>query len=130
MAKASRNERRKARIKRTNSLLKRQLGLLSQEAHKSYVYLMAVLAQSGGELKVTKGTIQQALENVRTLGYQIVAGETEQDLIIRQVVHSGPVEQSDALPEVTDPNSLTDEEIEHAVFANDGGPAPVDPALG
>jgi hypothetical protein len=118
MAKASRNERRKARIKRTNSLLKKQLRGLSVEAHKSYVMLMALLAQKGGEITVTKGTLQQAAQDILKLGYNVVADPTDDaNLIVRLVVVEPTMEQSDVVD--------TELENAHASLDDDGSPTVV-----
>lgn len=109
MPKASRNERKKRRVKRTNSLLKRQLRGLSQEAHKSYVFLMAILAQKGGEVVVAKGTLVQSQQNILTLGYQVVDDLTDTTSVIVRLVTVGEPKAE----------TTTDEEIEHAVFVND-----------
>ena len=123
MPTASRNLRRKRRIKRTNSLLKRQLRGLSQEAHKSYVFLMAILAQHGGEVTITKGTLVQSQENVTKLGYQVAPDPADDtNLIVRLVVLEQPAPQeSDAVD--------TELENAHAGLDDDGSPAvAADPA--
>lgn len=96
MAKSSRNERRKRQVKRTNSLLKRQLRGLSVEANKAYLALITILAQKGGEITVTRGTMQQAANDLLTLGFSVSPGADEQDLVIRLVTNSAVGEASPA----------------------------------
>ncbi len=112
MASASRNERRKRRVKRSNSLLKRALKAYEkafqlENAQKQNVILMmaAVLAQNGGEITITQGTLNQVIENVATLGFQMepsaVDGEFLVKLVTQEVGDGGNVvDPDDALPEV------------------------------
>jgi hypothetical protein len=81
----SRNRRHHARTRRTNSLLKRELRGLSQNAQKSFAMLLAVLAQAGGEVTIVQGTLDQVLPNLATLGYEVVKGQAENEHIVRMV---------------------------------------------
>ncbi len=82
MPTASRNERKKRRMKRTNSLLKKQIRN-QQEAFQRYaaytqqmhLIFMTVLGQSGGEIRITKGTIEQAQLNLQNLSYSVTPTE-------------------------------------------------------
>ena len=84
----SRAQRQKARRKRTNSLLKREVRTLSQNAAKSFAMLLAVLAQAGGEVTVVQGTLDQVLPNLATLGYEVVKGQAPNEHIIRMVTQA------------------------------------------
>lgn len=147
MPKASRNERRKRQVKRTNSLLKRQLRGLSAEANKAYLALITILAQKGGEITVTRGTMQQAANDLLTLGFSVGPGVDEQELIIRLVTNSAvgeaapPVEEeSDVFPTAVEiltdlhspdtSNNPTLEETFNALIATHDGSTPVaDPSV-
>lgn len=85
MATASRNERKKRRQKRTNSLLKQSLKQTYQAHANALVTLFAVLAQRGGSVMVTKGTLEQASQNLNRLSYQVDKGDNEGEFIVRVV---------------------------------------------
>ena len=85
MATASRNERKKRRQKRTNSLLKQSLKQTYQAHANALVTLFAVLAQRGGSVMVTKGTLEQASQNLNRLSYQVDKGDNEREYIVRVV---------------------------------------------
>ena len=84
MPTASRNERRKRRLKRNNSLLQRSLKQESVERGKAMVVLLALLGQAGGEVTISKGTMQQTLSALKELTYQVTP-TTEGEFIIRLV---------------------------------------------
>jgi len=115
MMRASRNQRKKQRTKRNMTSLRRQLQGVTGEAQKAYVTLLAVLAQKGGEVTITKGTIQQVMENVSHLGYSASPIEgSETDVVVRLVVHTPattnesepalPFEEDDYAPDDVDGN--------------------------
>ena len=94
MPTASRNERKKRRQKRTNSLLKKSL-TQSYRAHaQALVTLFAVLAQRGGRIMVTEGTLKQASQNVNRLSYQVDKGDNEGEFIVQVV-------EADDIPSTT-----------------------------
>ncbi len=72
-------------MKRTNSLLKKSLSRASQEQAKAFTILCAVLAQRGGSVMVTKGTLDQAAQNLSRLSYQVEKGEAEGEFIVKVV---------------------------------------------
>lgn len=116
MPKASRNERRKRQVKRTNTLLKRQLKTVGLEGFKNYIMLCAILAQKGGEITVTAGTLQQAQQDITKLGYTVTPSEVVGELLVRLVVNETalpPVDESEpGLPfadECPDLNNLPDD---------------------
>mgnify|MGYP001591350277 CR=1 FL=1 len=89
MVTASRNLRRKRRIKRTNSLLKKSLKQ-SYAAHaQALVTLFAALAQRGGSIMVTEGTLKQASQNVNRLSYQVNKGDNEGEWLVQVVDAEG-----------------------------------------
>ena len=90
MSTTSRNQRRKSRITRTNSLLKRALRTEQQQRAHALMILFAVLAQKGGEAIITKGTLDQAVQNARHLAYELHPGSDVDELIVRLV----PTDQS------------------------------------
>jgi hypothetical protein len=56
-----------------------------EHAQKVRLILLAVLAQSGGEVTVTNGTIQQVGSNLATLDYAIIDGKNPNESIVRLV---------------------------------------------
>ena len=85
MPSASREVRRKRRLKRTNSLLRRELQKETLARLNGRMTLLAVLAQKGSEVTITKGTIDQVVEQLNNLTYEIVAGETDGEYVIKLV---------------------------------------------
>jgi hypothetical protein len=84
MPTASRNTRKKARLKRTTSLLRRELRELATQNFKTTIALITVLAQKG-DITVTQGTIEQVTANIDNLGFQVVPGENANEFTLRLV---------------------------------------------
>lgn len=105
--------RRQFQSGRANRVSNRQLrrAALStmQSGMKLQGVLMTVLAQAGGEVTVTKGTIDQVEAKMSRLGWTVVAGEKENEFIVRMV--EADVTESVPLP--------TDEEIAAVEAQND-----------
>jgi hypothetical protein len=59
MARDSRNVRKKRRQRRNLSLVSKQLRTISTQALRSHMTLVAVLAQLGGDTKVSKETMNK-----------------------------------------------------------------------
>ena len=96
MATISRNRRRKARLKRNNSLLRRALGTESKKSNLSISTLFMVLAQQGGEVTLSKGTVLSVTQDVSKLSYAIDKGKEEGEFTVRLVVRQDePVVTSD-----------------------------------
>jgi hypothetical protein len=76
--------RHSARVKKvSNRELMRRAEYSIREGGKQYALLLAVLAQSGGEVTVTQGTIDQVGMNLPNLGYVVVGGKAEKEFIVR-----------------------------------------------
>ena len=70
--------RRSASAKRvSNRALRRQAIASIAAGSKAYATLLAVLAQKGGEVVVTQGTIDQVGQNLDNLGYVIVSNRPQ-----------------------------------------------------
>ena len=82
MPTTSRNANHKRRQRRTISLLTRQARQLLADLQKTHLTLLGVLAQSGGEVTVTKGTLAQV---TRQMSWQMVPGANEHEFIVRVV---------------------------------------------
>ena len=82
MSSASRNERRKRRQRRSISLLTRQSSQLRVQLQTTHIALLGVLAQLGGEVTVTKGTLAQV---TRQMSWQTVPGANAQEFIVRVI---------------------------------------------
>jgi hypothetical protein len=48
--------------------------------------LLAVLAQNGGEITVTQGTLNQVTENTHNLGFHVVASKIDGEFLVQMVV--------------------------------------------
>lgn len=83
MAKASRNLRKQRRQKRQLSIMAHAATHQHSELLKTQMMLLAVLAQKGGEVIVTTGTMQQVLKNYRGMGWTLVPGVEPNERIVR-----------------------------------------------
>ena len=83
MPSASRNANRKRRQRRNITLLTRGLRAEALDKTKALIHLMSVLAQKGGEVTVTKGTIDQVIHDLKKLSYSVDKGEAENEFIFR-----------------------------------------------
>lgn len=82
-----------AKIRHNANVKVRQATLAVVAGQQAFAILMAVLGQSGGEVTVTKGTIDQVGVNLPRLGYVVVPGKVENEVIVRmteQEVPTGP----------------------------------------
>ncbi len=92
MAQDSRSIRRKRRIRRNVSTLARRLGTqhttieqLQSELGRAQMTLLMVLAQKGGEVTISKGTLDQVTAGIQTMGWQVVPGTVPSEFIVRLV---------------------------------------------
>lgn len=76
----------------SNRELRRQAKTSVIAGYRAYMTLLAVLAQKGGDVTVTQGTINQVNANYANLSYVVVPGETEGEFIVRMV--EGQAEQA------------------------------------
>jgi len=81
---------------------------LQAQGAKTFAILLTVLAQKGGEVTVTKGTIDQVGANLARLSYQIVTSEVPGEHIIRLVEG-----KDDGVPQTgeTDPAPAQEETV-------------------
>lgn len=84
MAHLSHNSRKKARKKRDGSALLRQLQTTQQGLYNAHVTLLCILAQHGGSITCTKGTLDQVVEGVtaHTLNWRTRQGQTPNEFMI------------------------------------------------
>ncbi len=75
------------RAKRKNTLLLRTLKERHSQWFTTMTTLLAVLAQHGGEVTITQGTAQQAVEGFvkGEVGFDTVAGKIEGEFVVRLV---------------------------------------------
>lgn len=112
----------------SNREMRRRAQQAIEHGTKVHLILLAVLAQSGGEVTVTDGTLQQVGRNLADLDYVIADGKVKGESIVRLVEgknHDADVQapsdvQSDAAPAVR----VSD------VSADVAGVASPDPAAG
>ena len=71
MPTASRNERRKRRIRRNLTLATRNLRTETMQRARVQVALLAVLAARGGEIEITQADITGTVQNLQHIGYVI-----------------------------------------------------------
>lgn len=93
MPSASRLANRKRRARRNISLLTRQFQQEALGRTKVVIHLLSILAQKGGEITVTKGTIDQVVAGLTQMSYSIDKGETENEFIFRLVTQIAPEQQ-------------------------------------
>ena len=90
------------RTKRTLSLTTRALQQTEQQRQQTMMTLLSVLAQAGGEITITKGTIQQVIEQYAQLAFSTGPGTVEGEFVVKMVTRdaadTAPVE---ATPEIT-----------------------------
>lgn len=102
MGQPSRKERRnniRARELRLQKLELRQQAVqmahewkgLNDRLQSTMVALLTVLAQKGGEIEVTKGTLDQVLENLPRLGWKTEPKPGEEE-VLRVLLHEAPEE--------------------------------------
>src|ERR1700680_1939422 len=85
-----------AKIRHDTNKLRRRARYSIAQGAQQYVLLMAILAQHGGEVVVTKGTIEQVGANLPNLGYTMVKGAAENEFIVR-LLEGQPEHQVPAL---------------------------------
>jgi hypothetical protein len=97
--------------RRRNNELRRQLRRIATSGQQAYATLLAVLAQKGGEVTVTKGTIDQVTENYKRLGFVVEnSKEHDNEFIVRLTeapdpeayVPEAPLEDSEEDPRTLD----------------------------
>jgi hypothetical protein len=98
MASASRNIRRKRRIKRNLSITRRALFMESVARAKTSVVFYAVLSKLGGEIELSKTDIDTAAQNLTKLSYEIEPSAVEGFFMVKIVT----AEKPEVTPEVAD----------------------------
>ena len=98
MARTSRNQRKKQRTKRNNSVLKREVKQSALASYKLFSTFMMVLAQKGGEVTITKGTAEQVWAELSRLAYVVEPGATENEFIIRQTLKEDTSSTTENIP--------------------------------
>ena len=95
MGQDSQAVRKRRRLKRTSSLVSRALTQTRTAYLSAAATLLSVLAQSGGEVTVTRGTMEQVSQNLQSLSWKTIQGEKPNEFIVRM--------ESAAEPHVTEP---------------------------
>lgn len=123
-----RNGRKKAArsLRREANNLRRQLRRTATSGKQTYATLLAVLAQSGGEVTITQGTIDQVGQNFDQLGFVVVKkDEPANEYVVRLVEGQEETHvEHDHDETVSDGESLAGdspvvEKLNEAVEAND-----------
>jgi hypothetical protein len=76
-----RNSTRAGRV--SNREIRRRAKGSFRESTKLFALFLTVLAQKGGEVTITQGTIDQVGERLMGLGYVVVPGKNEKEFIVR-----------------------------------------------
>lgn len=91
MAKLSRNARHKAKTKRTLSQTRKQLRAMNRAYFNAMSTLLMVLAQKGGEVTVTQGTMQQTIQNLQRLSWRADPSPTDvNEFVVRLIEEEQP----------------------------------------
>lgn len=85
MPSASRNLRRKRRVKRNLSITRRALFTESVARAKTSVIFYAVLSKLGGEIEVSKADIDTAAKNLTKLSFEVEPSAVEGYFMIKMV---------------------------------------------
>lgn len=102
MANVSRALRHKRKLRRhANQMLRAARGS-RKDALKYFSLLMTVLAQKGGEIVITKGTIQQVERTLPRLSFEIVkAKDGIEEFTLRMVEAPEPADEGTDVADVT-----------------------------
>ena len=88
MPQTSRTVRKHRRIRRESTLTRRQLKAAYAHHAQTLFTLLSVLAQNGGELYITNGTMLQVMKDQMTLQYAVEKGRSDDEMVVR-LVHTG-----------------------------------------
>lgn len=69
--------------RKSNRQYIREAQFAVKEGARVFAVLLAVLAQKGGDVTITQGTLDQVGQNLSTMGYAIVPGATKGEFIVR-----------------------------------------------
>lgn len=111
MPTASRNERRKRRLKRNNSLLRRDLGKSQRSMNLGLSTLFMVLAQQGGEITLSKGTVKSVTNDLAKLAYSIDKGAEEGEFVVRLIVQTEMPTVTDNSQQLAHDDQITDQGV-------------------
>jgi glucokinase len=100
MANVSRGLKHKRKLRRQANLMLRAARASRKDSLKYFSLFMTVLAQRGGEMVVTKGTIDQVEEKLGRLSFEIVKSENGMEFTLRLVEAPEP-NPAKTVPEVT-----------------------------
>lgn len=99
-------------MRRTAGRLKQQLVQRTHERYKTHVMLLAVLAQKGGEVTITQGTLSQVMAGIASLSYTVtpseIAGESTVRLVTKEATDA---QETNAVTETpTAPEDAADQD--------------------
>lgn len=72
-------------IRISNRERRRRADAAIEQGTRAFLTCLAVLAQKGGEVVVTQGTLDQVTRDLTTLDFVVVPGETPAEFIVRIV---------------------------------------------
>ena len=137
--KRERRERRKITINKLFPVLQRNFGLearvreleafvkqANSGAAAARVLVMGLLAQAGGKLEVTAGTLQQAQQNAPNLGWTVKPKEGDDQTYVVTLVE-GQEPQAEQTPEVLDSSPSEEIHEEPSVLGAGGGISSIPP---
>lgn len=100
MAQASRKVRAARRTKRKLSQQRRMVGAIRQDFQRTYLTLLYVLAQSGGTIEVTHGTMLQVMKVAAKLRWQARDKVDDPNVVVVSLVEPEPTDDG---PSATEP---------------------------
>ena len=75
----------KHRLRREIGVGRRRVKELATQWQKTFTVLLTVLAQSGGEVTITKGTMEQVAAQILRTTYEIQPGKEPNEFVVRLV---------------------------------------------
>lgn len=77
-------------MRRDRNNLGRQLRRTATNGKQAYATLLAVLAQKGGEVVITQGTLDQVSQNYERLAWVVEKGKTPNEFIVKLIEAQAP----------------------------------------
>lgn len=121
MPTASRNERKKRRLRRNVTLYRRALGNETIARAKTAMAFYAVLSKLGGEVEVSKADLDTAALNLTKLQFEIEDSAVEGFYMVK-LVAAGEIKVDNVIPTIA---SITEEAGPSAAPATEAGEATV-----
>lgn len=106
MAQASKRQRQMRRLKRRISLSNRHSKIIGSKLTEANHLLLGVLAQSGGEVTVTTGTLEQIVKDFAHMAWVVEKGRADNELVVKLVSDGLTEADKETLEQTTEAGSL------------------------